>query len=247
MSTAEPAPSSPTGPSGASGHPSAPGTAEPPAVPPTEPPAEPVVPPLGTGPVRAVLLDADGVLQLIGTPWEQALTEAGGAEFAERLLVDERTALEGRETLAAVLDRLVHRLGLTVGVEELMQAWWRATPDPLARRLVADLRAAGYRTVLATNQQVERMGWMRSQLGYDGLCDIDAYSCTLGAAKPDPRYFTAVLSLAGVSADEALFVDDNAENIAAARALGIRVLHHPADAGGQELRRGVVDALTRHA
>ena len=80
-----------------------------------------------------------------------------------------------------------------------------------------------------------------------GLCDIDAYSCTLGAAKPDPRYFTAVLSLAGVSADEALFVDDNAENIAAARALGIRVLHHPADAGGQELRRGVVDALTRHA
>ena len=141
----------------------------------------------------------------------------------------------------------MHRLGLTVGVEELMQAWWRATPDPLAHRLVADLRAAGYRTVLATNQQVERMGWMRSQLGYDGLCDIDAYSCTLGAAKPDPRYFTAVLSLAGVSADEALFVDDNAENIAAARALGIRVLHHPADAGGQELRRGVVDALTRHA
>ena len=247
MTAVEPAPSRPIGPSGASHRPSAAGTAEPPTEPLTETPSEPAVPPLGTGPVRAVLFDADGVLQLIGTPWQQALTEAGGAEFAERLLVEERTALEGRESLAAVLDRLVHRLGLTASVEELMQVWWRATPDPLARRLVAELRAAGYRTVLATNQQVERMGWMRSQLGYDGLCDVDAYSCTLGAAKPDPRYFTAVLSLAGVSADEALFVDDNAENIAAARALGIRVLHHPADAGGQELRRGVVDALTRHA
>lgn len=246
MSVADPSPPRPTGPSGTSGRPSVPATAEPPSASLAETPSAPVVPPLGTGPVRAVLLDADGVLQLIGTPWEQALTEAGGAEFAECFLVEERTALEGRETLGALLDRLVHRLNLAAGVEELMQVWWRATPDPLARRLVAELRAAGYRTVLATNQQVERMEWMRSQLGYDGLCDVDAYSCTLGTAKPDPRYFTAALRLAGVSADEALFVDDNAENIAAAQALGIRVLHHPADAGGQVLRHGVVEALTRH-
>lgn len=217
--------------------PSAPGAAEPPDAPP--------IPPVGSTGVRAVLLDADGVLQLIGTPWKQALAEAGGEEFAERLLAEERAALEGRESLATLLDRLVRRLGLTASVEELLDLWWRATPDPVARRLVADLRAAGYRTVLATNQQVERMEWMRSQLGYDGLCDVDAYSCTLGAAKPDPRYFTAALRLAGVSAHEALFVDDNTENTAAARALGIRVLDHPADAGGEVLRRGVVEELSR--
>lgn len=208
-------------------------------------PIEPTVPPLGTGPVRAVLLDADGVLQIIGTPWHQALAEVGGEDFADQFLTSEHPALEGREPLAAVLDRLVHRLNLTSSVEEIMQVWWRATPDPLARQLVGDLRAAGYVTVLATNQQVERMGWMRSQLGYDGLCDIDAYSCTLGVAKPDPRYFETVVRLVGVSAHEALFVDDNAQNIESARTVGLRVLHHPADAGGQVLRRGVVEALSQ--
>ena len=40
--------------------------------------ALPPIPPVGTGPVRAVLLDADGVLQLIGTPWRRALAEACG-------------------------------------------------------------------------------------------------------------------------------------------------------------------------
>ncbi|MCL3776881.1 MULTISPECIES: HAD-IA family hydrolase [unclassified Actinomyces] len=217
----------------------------PPAPPAARPPAPAAIPPVGTGAVRAVLLDADGVLQLIGTPWRQALAEAGGPEFADCLLTEEHPALEGRERLADLLDRLVERLGLEVGTDDLMRVWRRATPDPAARQLVADLRAAGYLTVLATNQHEERMGWMRSQLRYDGLCDLDAYSCTLGVAKPDPRYFETVLRLAGVSAHEALFVDDSAENIASARGVGLRVLHHPVDAGGQVLRRGVVEALSR--
>ena len=122
--------------------------------------------------------------------------------------------------------------------------WHRATPDPLAWQLVRDLREAGYTTVLATNQQWERRAWMREHLGYDGLCDIDGYSCTLGVAKPDAAYFQRLLELAGVKADQALFVDDSATNIAAAREVGLRTIHHPADAGGELLRREVTQALT---
>ena len=122
--------------------------------------------------------------------------------------------------------------------------WHRATPDPVAWQLVRDLREAGYTTVLATNQQWERRAWMREQLGYDGLCDIDGYSCTLGVAKPDAAYFHRLLELAGVEADQALFVDDSATNIAAAREVGLRTIHHPADAGGELLRREVAQALT---
>ena len=191
--------------------------------------ALPPIPPAGTGPIRAVLFDADGVLQIIGTPWRRALAEAGGEEFATRLLAEEGPTLEGRQRLLPFLEEL---------------AGQRATPDAAARRLVTDLRAAGYLTVLATNQQWERREWMRAHLDYDGLCDIDAYSCTLGAAKPDPRYFTAVLSLADTRPDRALFVDDSAANIAGAASLGIRTLHHPVDAGGAVLRDGVVRALS---
>lgn len=205
----------------------------------------PPIPPAGTTPVRAVLFDADGVLQLIGTPWRQALAQAGGEAFADALLVEELSALEGRDTLHDVLDRLVERMRLTVGTEELLETWWRATPDPRAWQVVRDLKAAGYRTVLATNQQQERRAWMREVLGYDGLCDIDAYSCTVGVAKPDPHYFHAVLALAGVEPHEALFVDDNPENTEVAAGLGIVTILHPADAGGELLRREVVAALGR--
>ena len=194
--------------------------------------------------MRAVLLDADGVLQLIGTPWYRALSAGGGEAFARALLSGEGPALSGRESLRDLLERLVVELGLSKDADALMVLWRRATPDPPAWRLVRDLRAAGYLTVLATNQHEERREWMRTALGYDGLCDVDAYSCLLGAAKPDPDYFRAALEMAGVGAGEALFVDDSAENIVAATALGLRTLHHPTDAGGRVLRHGVVEALS---
>ena len=204
----------------------------------------PPLPPLGTTAVRAVLLDADGVLQLIGTPWYRALSAGGGEAFARALLSGEVPALSGKESLRDLLERLVVELGLSKDADALMVLWRRATPDPPAWRLVRDLRAAGYLTVLATNQHEERREWMRTALGYDGLCDVDAYSCLLGAAKPDPDYFRAALEMAGVGAGEALFVDDSAENIVAATALGLRTLHHPTDAGGRVLRHGVVEALS---
>ncbi len=210
----------------------------------SEPPPAPPLPPSGTTAVRAVLLDADGVLQLIGTPWYRALSAGGGEPFAKALLSREGPALSGRESLRDLLERLVVELDLARGAAELMALWRQATPDPPAWQLVRELRAAGYLTVLATNQHEERREWMRTALGYDGLCDVDAYSCLLGAAKPDPDYFRAALAMAGVSTGEALFVDDSAENIAAAAALGLRTLHHPTDAGGRVLRRGVVEALS---
>ncbi|MBE6480855.1 MAG: HAD family hydrolase [Actinomyces ruminicola] len=206
-------------------------------------PAPPAIPALGTSPVRAVLFDADGVLQLIGTPWDQALTAGGGEVFCRRLLAEEGPALRGHEDLRTLLERLAGELSLGATVEQLLELWWQATPDPLAWQVVRDLRTAGYTTVLATNQQHERRAWMRSALGYDGLCDVDAYSCTLGVAKPSPDYFHTVLELVGVRPQEALFVDDNAANIAQAAALGIRTVHHPADAGGVLLRQEVVSVL----
>jgi len=206
-----------------------------------------VIPPASSTLVRAVLLDADGVLQLIGTPWDEALTRGGGPAFAQAMIAGETDALAGRETLTELLERVVKDLGLELRASDLLEMWHRATPDPLAWQLVRDLREAGYTTVLATNQQWERRAWMREQLDYDGLCDIDGYSCTLGVAKPDAAYFRRLLELAGVEADQALFVDDSATNIAAAREVGLRTIHHPADAGGELLRREVAQALTQAA
>lgn len=204
------------------------------------------LPPACASPVQVVLLDADGVLQLIGTPWEQALEASGGPGFAAALLAEEVDALSGRESLSSLLARLRKRLQVSRSTAELLELWWRATPDPAAWAVVRELRAAGYLTVLATNQQWERRAWMRERLGYDGLCNVDAYSCEVGVAKPAPEYFLRVLARVGLSPQEAsraLFVDDSAQNIAAAHQLGLRTLHHPVDAGGAVLRAELLEAL----
>ena len=46
--------------------------------------------------------------------------------------------------------------------------------------------------------------------------------------KPDHKIFTTMLHDAGIVAAETLFIDDSPANCAAARDLGIQVLHSPA-------------------
>ena len=54
--------------------------------------------------------------------------------------------------------------------------------------------------------------------------DVVVVSYEVGLAKPDPRIFELCLSRLGAQAGEALFVDDRAENVAAAERLGLRTL-----------------------
>ncbi|MDE6106583.1 MAG: HAD-IA family hydrolase, partial [Bacteroidales bacterium] len=53
--------------------------------------------------------------------------------------------------------------------------------------------------------------------------------------KPQPEIYTRVLQDAQLCAGETLFVDDRAENIAAAAALGLHTRLHPANAPLTEL------------
>jgi FMN phosphatase YigB (HAD superfamily) len=51
-------------------------------------------------------------------------------------------------------------------------------------------------------------------------------SFEIGLEKPDPRFFTGFLERQGLCAGRCLFVDDLAENVAAARAVGIPAVRH---------------------
>jgi putative hydrolase of the HAD superfamily len=60
------------------------------------------------------------------------------------------------------------------------------------------------------------------------------WSCELLTAKPDPAIYRHTLEKLGVAPHEAIFVDDIAANIAAARALGIDGIQFT---GIEQLRR----------
>ena len=74
---------------------------------------------------------------------------------------------------------------------------------------------------LASNQDSYRARVMREHLRYADLLDGLFFSCDVGAAKPDPAFFAAVVDALELPADEVLFVDDVRPNVEAARAAGV--------------------------
>ncbi|MER6917161.1 HAD family phosphatase [Streptomyces sp. NPDC000594] len=84
------------------------------------------------------------------------------------------------------------------------------------------LRARGYRLALLTNNVREWEPLWRAQLPVDELFEVVVDSHREGVRKPDPEIYRILLDRLAVTPERVLFVDDTAENCAAATALGIR-------------------------
>ena len=97
---------------------------------------------------------------------------------------------------------------------------WANLNDTMLEWAVA-LQRAGIKTAILSNMGDVNLAYMREN--FDWLAGFThlTWSCELLTAKPDPAIYTHTLEKLGVSAHEAIFVDDIPANIAAARALGI--------------------------
>jgi putative hydrolase of the HAD superfamily len=65
-------------------------------------------------------------------------------------------------------------------------------------------------------------------VNYD-LFDVIMFSAEEGVRKPDPEMYQRMLSRLGVNAKEAIFIDDRADNIDGARAVGMYGIHYTPD------------------
>jgi epoxide hydrolase-like predicted phosphatase len=84
-----------------------------------------------------------------------------------------------------------------------------------------DLKGAGLRTALVTNNAVEFREFWRRSIPLDELFHSVIDSSEVGLRKPDPRIFELALSRLGVPAARAVFLDDYAGNVEAARRVGM--------------------------
>lgn len=201
-------------------------------------------------PPKAVLFDADGVLQKTAD-WREELAETAGPEDEQRQerLLDEIAKAEGPRTLTGEAD-LEHSLGTVleryddVDLEpaDVMEAWHAIEVHADVLQGVRELAGRGVLRALTTNQNPPRAAWMRANLPYDALFDAQFYSCEMGLAKPDPAYFQHVLETLGIRAEDALFMDDTLGNVESAARLGLRAELFARDAGRGELDR----ILARH-
>jgi putative hydrolase of the HAD superfamily len=82
---------------------------------------------------------------------------------------------------------------------------------------------------LLTNNVKEFGEHWRSTFPIDELFEVVVDSSHVGMRKPDPEIYLLTCSQLDVEPDEAVFVDDNADNCAAARALGMETVHFGED------------------
>lgn len=84
-----------------------------------------------------------------------------------------------------------------------------------------EIRRAGYRTGLITNNIKEFSDGWRAMIPVDEMFEVIVDSSAVGIRKPDPRIYQMCLDQLGVAAERSVFLDDAPGNIAAAEALGI--------------------------
>lgn len=170
------------------------------------------------------MFDADGVVQSLPDGSLDRLAATLGVDVADlgELFEAERPAIAGSVSLASALGPVLARLGKQRLLEETLALWCQAELDQGVLAIVRQLRRSGVRCFLGTNQVDARAAFMRTTLGYNEMFDASFYSCELGFAKPDPAFFEAVLNRVGAVGSQLLFIDDRPENVAAARAAGMR-------------------------
>ena len=184
-----------------------------------------------------MFLDALGTLVELEPPWAHLAGALDMDPGDERLIAAVRVEMgyyrdhahEGVDaaSLGRLRDRcavlLSRELGRRVEVETMMDAIrFRAFDD--ATPALAALRGRGLRLVCVSNWDVS-LDEVLERCGLAGALDGVVSSAGAGARKPDPAIFSAALELAGCAAEETLHVGDTeAEDVAGARAAGIRSL-----------------------
>ncbi|HTW56000.1 MAG TPA: HAD-IA family hydrolase [Thermoplasmata archaeon] len=109
----------------------------------------------------------------------------------------------------------------------------RAHPETLA--IARELAAAGaVRQVTLNDESRELNDYRIARFGLAALFDAFFSSCYTGLRKPAPEAFDCLLGVLHRAGPEVVFVDDRAENVAAAAARGLRAIQYTA---ATDLRR----------
>lgn len=138
---------------------------------------------------------------------------------------------KGAIDLAAYFERLVAKaptvLGRPIDMDAYARFWRNSAPGVhwMTVHKMRDLLAAGLRVSLLTNNVREFGDNWRSMFPVDDLCEDVVDSSHVGMRKPEAGIYLLACERLGIAPTEAIFVDDNAENIAAARALGMEAVH----------------------
>ncbi|RDK02742.1 HAD family hydrolase [Paraburkholderia lacunae] len=116
--------------------------------------------------------------------------------------------------------------------------------NPGVVELVTEMKEAGFKVGILTNNVIEWEYSWRTMVGLDHLVDLVVDSCKVRMRKPEPRIFALSAERARSQPSECALIDDLDENCAAARACGWEaVVFRDAAQTAAELRQLVGGAV----
>ena len=151
--------------------------------------------------------------------------------------LDWRQRIDAGESQEACIRELQARQPEYAEAIELYRSHWREMLTgemPGMREILEWLLVNGYGVYGLTNWSMETFPEAREHFGILQLIDRYVVSGAEGLVKPDPRLFRVLLDRYGLQAEECTFIDDNPDNVAAARALGMEGIVF---CGAEDLRK----------
>lgn len=111
-----------------------------------------------------------------------------------------------------------------------VEALYRGTPASLIPRpgiidTIQDLHARGFPLYVLSNMQAHAWEYLYSRYSFWSVFRGIVVSCAINMIKPDPEIFRYILHRYDLVPGETVFLDDMIENINAASALGLEVIH----------------------
>src|SRR6202451_2342841 len=123
---------------------------------------------------------------------------------------------------------IVRRLGGDLTYDQFIQAWNAALlPETLQPDSLWAGLAQKYRLSLLSNTDPIHVAHMESTFAFFKYFPVRIYSCVVGSSKPNPVIYQDALRATKVKANEAVYIDDLEENVAAAKSLGMIGIHLP--------------------
>jgi putative hydrolase of the HAD superfamily len=100
--------------------------------------------------------------------------------------------------------------------------WMRA--NPVMMEWVRGLKSCGVKIAVLSNMPIEISSYMRQHAPWFRDFDYVCFSAEVQLAKPEAAIFHVCLEVVRSRPEECLFIDDRAENVETARALGLQAL-----------------------
>ena len=122
--------------------------------------------------------------------------------------------------------RIGHELHLSLELAESLRNEFYSGDhlDMALVRTIRDLRSQGVKIGLLSNNTLALLDEIDA-LGLRALFDAIIISAGIGVMKPNAAAYHAILDLMGAQPQNAAFVDDFAENVEGARAVGMHGIH----------------------